>query len=99
MGATVGGPTGGPHVSASLRDFPASGTGDGVGLVLIAELAFVVDREPGATVGFSAHPSRLEGAGRTVVARYRTPTDLDDVFRHTPPNEAGSVPIPGASGL
>src|SRR5438094_4164758 len=102
MPVTVGGRTGEPHCGARLGsgDLPAPGSGRGMGFVLIAVLALVVDREPGVASGLLAHAARLEGAGGAVVTRDRTATDVGDVgFRHIPLNGRGRLPIPGGAAL
>src|SRR3954452_801585 len=67
-----------------------------MGLVLIAELALVVDGEPSVTTDLQADATGLEGAGGAVVTRNRSAADVGDVgFRHTPLNGRGGSPIPG----
>src|SRR5205814_7034128 len=81
-----------PGRTLDSGDLPAPGAGRGVGLVLVAVLALVVDREPGVTTGFLAHPTRLEGTGGAVVTRDRTATDVGDFgFRHHPAQRRGTA--------
>src|SRR6266568_1138649 len=100
MPVTVGGRTAEPHcgTASGSGDLPAPGSGRGMGFVLIAVLALVVDREPGVASGLLAHATRLEGAGGAVVTRDRTAADMGDVgFRHIPLNGRGRLPIPAGA--
>src|SRR5436305_4712392 len=98
MPATVCGRAAPPHSGSG--DLSASRAGGGMGLVLIAVLALVVDREPGVTTGFLADAARLEGTGGAVVPGDRTTAHVGDVgSRHTQPNGRGSRPIPGIAAL
>src|SRR3982751_4900878 len=94
MSATVCGRAAPPHSGSG--DLSASRAGRGMGLVLIAVLALVVDGEPRVTTGLQADATGLEDAGGAVVTRNRSAADVGDVgFRHTPLNGRGVSPIPG----